>query len=126
MVTELKTIDTNHKITLSNTPVAGTVKINGLKEDTAVAEGKFVVDTAAKTVEFNNDESGDIEVTYETVVSVKELYSDNKSSAVGTLYAMYPVYDDGSDCTSEDGVRGFVVLNNLGTVNRNIYNNQLA
>lgn len=91
MVTELKTIDTTtHKITLDNVPVANTVKINGLEEGTAVAEGKFVVDTASKTVEFSTDESGDIEVTYETVITVKELYSDNKSSAVGTLYAMYP------------------------------------
>lgn len=109
-VTEVKTV-ANNAITLSKTPVANSVSINGLTEASTIASGKFVVDIANKTVTFNTgEESGDIEVSYLTVdTTASEMVVDNKSSAIGTAYARYPVYSSGSDCTAS-GISGYVVV----------------
>lgn len=105
-VTEKLTIVSN-SVTLTQTPITGSVKIAGLTEGQAAAEGVFTV--SGKVVTFSG-ETGDIEVNYMTTSSVEEIVVDNKSSAIGSAYAVYPIYSSGDDCTTS-GILGYVIVN---------------
>ena len=71
------------KITLLETPIAGSVSIRGMEEvDTQPTEtGKFFVN--GKDIQFNSAEAGNIEVIYDYEKVVYEAIIDNQSSAIG-------------------------------------------
>lgn len=97
--------DTAHTITLLQTPVAGSVFINGLTETT-----DYTVDVATKKITFTDTAlTGEIEVAYNYTATVREAQIDNKASAVGEAVLRYPVYSDGTDCT-KSGIIGYVVM----------------
>lgn len=100
----------------------GSVKIRGLTEDTTAAEGKFTVtitpaaaNTAGSTVvTFDEDDAvvGDtVRVSYRrrVVGGTKIIVKTNSTTSKGALYAHWPVYSSGTDCT-ESAVKGWLHL----------------
>lgn len=105
-VTERLTI-ANNKVTLSKTPVEDSIYIRGLEQDTTAGEGKYSVSGAEITF---SDETGEIEVSYETVVeNAHVIQIDNKSAAMGEAIMKWPVYASGEDCT-DSAIKGYVLL----------------
>lgn len=105
---------------------AGSVKIRGLEEETgasaSAASGKFTVkitassEAAAGSTEITLAESdatvGDtIRVSYRRrVIGAQRVAVSTKSTtAKGALYAHWPVYSSGTDCT-ESAVKGWLHL----------------
>ena len=86
--TEHLTVDaTSHSITLANTPVV-----------------------AAKVITLPDDVEGEIEVSYEYVVTdAKVAEIDNQTSAIGEAVFKWPVYNSGEDCT-DAAIKGYVIM----------------
>lgn len=109
-------------VTLPFEVQAGSVKIRGLEEASAVAAGKFKVEITAATenaagsttITFNDGDvtNGDeIRVTYKrrVVNGARMIVKTNATTAKGELYAHYPISSSGDDCT-ETSVKGYVHL----------------
>lgn len=107
------------KITLPYEVQEKSVRINGFEEAETAAAGKFSM--AATTVEtpsteitfFNGDvEVGDtIRVAYRRRVNGASVATvrTNSTTAKGALYAHWPVYSSGTDCT-ESAIKGYLHL----------------
>lgn len=91
-----------NKITLTETPIAGTVAIRGLEADT-----DFTV--ADNVVSFTGTQTGNVEVSYEYTVTGNVVKIDNKKAAVGEAVMKWPIYAAGDDC-SESAIKGYVIL----------------
>lgn len=115
-------VGTGLKITIPYECQAGSVKIRGLEEATTAAAGKFTVAITAATAEtagstevtlYEGDAAvGDtIRVSYRRrVVGASKVTVTTKSTtAKGAMYAHWPVYSSGSDC-SESAVKGWLHL----------------
>lgn len=115
-------VETGLKITIPYECQTGSVKIRGMEEATTAAAGKFSVsitaataDTAGKTeVTFNEGDAtvGDtIRVSYRrrVVGASKMTVTTKATTAKGALYAHWPVYSSGTDCT-ESSVKGWLHL----------------
>lgn len=104
---------TTHKVTLTYKPAAGTVYINGLKEQasgTPVASGYYYVDTEAKTVLFSDDETDEMEIFYETADSTANVVNiNNRDVACGEVILKWPIYNDGKKC-EESGIIKYAVV----------------
>lgn len=100
----------------------GSVKIKGLTEGDAAAAGVFTVEITAATAEaagktvitfFEGDatEGDTIRVSFvRRVVNAARLaVKTNSTSAKGALYAHWPVYSSGTDCT-EANVKAYLHL----------------
>lgn len=119
---EYHTPDNEHKVTLLENPISGTVKIAGLTEtqDTPTT-GQFKVTTTTtgtspntKTVGqitfYASDEfDGQLEVIYDYTMTVQEAIITNKESAIGEATAIWPVYGAGDDC-SESSIVGYYIV----------------
>lgn len=105
-------VATGLKITIPYEVKAGSVYIAGYEEATTAAAGKFAVaitaaaaETAGKTeiTFFEGDQAvGDtIRVSYKRrlVNTEKVDVTTNSTTAKGALYAHYPIYSSGGDCT---------------------------
>lgn len=99
---------------------AGSVKINGFELDTAEtpsAEGKISVKIEASkaTVTFHDGDLADgdtIRIAYRRVIGEKASIvsvTTKSTTAKGALYAHWPVYSSGTDCT-EAAIKGWVHL----------------
>lgn len=120
-ITEHLTPDaTAHTVTLKETPVENSVSIAGMDQGTAAAEpqaasgndpavnAKFAV--SAKVVTFPASITGEVEISYEYVVSgAKVAQIDNQTSAIGEAVFKWPVYNSGEDCT-DAAVKGYVIM----------------
>lgn len=115
--TEHLTVDaTSHSITLTNTPVAHSISIGGMVEGTTAGAGTEDTDNldtfsvAAKVITLPDDVTGEIEVSYEYVVSdAKVAEIDNQTSAIGEAVFKWPVYNSGEDCT-DASIKGYVIM----------------
>lgn len=107
--TETLTIDpTTHKVTLTETPVADSIYIAGLEKATTAAAGKYAV--SGKEITFNEDETGEIEVSYETTLADAQVVQlNNQTSAIGEAVFKWPIYGSGDDCT-ENAIKGYVIM----------------
>jgi len=106
--------DANHKITLVNTPVEGSVYIAGLEEASGsggtITTGHFQVDASTKTITFSADDDIDyVDVVYDYVKEVTEAIVTNRESAIGECVVMWPVYGSGDDCTESDIIGYYIV-----------------
>lgn len=84
---------TTHKVTLLYTPVEGSVYINGLTEATGStpAEGTYVVDAEAKTIQFAEDETGEMEISYKSVAEDAQVINvTNSKVACGETVLKWP------------------------------------
>lgn len=99
---------------------AGSVKINGFELDTAdtpSVEGKISVKIEASkaTVTFHDGDLADgdtIRIAYRRVIGEKASIvsvTTKSTTAKGALYAHWPVYSSGTDCT-EAAIKGWVHL----------------
>ena len=111
----LYTVDSNLKVTLPFEVKSGSVKIlrpAGLAEDTTLAAGKFTVTitaaaaaTAGSTaVAFNTGDvavGDEVRVAYirRVVDASKVSVTTESTTAKGSLYAHWPVYSSGNDCS---------------------------
>lgn len=99
---------------------AKSVKIKGLKEGESAAAGTFTVKITAATEEQDgateitladgDAEMGDtIRVSYKRRVNGASVVTmkTNSTTAKGALYAHYPVYSSGTDCT-ESSIKGWL------------------
>lgn len=115
-------VENGLKITIPYECQANSVKIRGLEEAVAVAAGKFKVTITAATAEadgkteitLNDGDAtvGDtIRVSYRRrVVGAQKMTVTTKATtAKGALYAHWPVYSSGTDCT-ESAVKGWLHL----------------
>lgn len=108
------------KVEIPYNITAGSVKINGFEldsTDTPASEGKFSVKTESSktTVTFHTGDFADgeaVRVAYRrvigntaSVVTVKT----TSTTAKGALYAHWPVYSSGTDCT-EAAIKGWLHL----------------
>lgn len=95
------------------------IRISGLEEADTAAAGKFIVTAAAgetpstEITFFNGDvEIGDtIRVAYRRRVNGASVATvkTNSTTAKGALYAHWPVYSSGTDCT-ESAIKGYLHL----------------
>lgn len=126
MHTETLELDGQNQITLSHTPVAGTISIPyewtpqeeengtvtraGMMEETAqeVTKGHFKV-TGSKVTFYPNDVGSKVEVSYYYQETVREANIDNRSSAMGEAIMQWPVYGNGDDCT-DAAIIGYVTV----------------
>lgn len=97
---------TKKKLVLSQTPIAGTISIGNLTAeggtpDYTVADKTITLATATDAPE--------VEVSYQVEATVREALIDNRASAVGEVVLKYPVYSDGTDCTSS-GIIGYAYV----------------
>ena len=107
------------KITLPFEVQEKSVRINGYTEADEAATGKFAVKIATDTSPsteitfFEGDvEAGDtLRVTYRRRVNGASVATvkTNSTTAKGALYAHWPVYSSGTDCT-ESAVKGYLHL----------------
>ena len=113
-------VGTGLKITIPYECKAGSVKIRGLEEAQTAAAGKFVVaitpagaETAGSTeVTFYE---GDVTVgetiraTYQrrVVAAAKVSVKTNSTTAKGSLFAHWPIYSDGTNCT-DGAIKGIL------------------
>lgn len=115
-------VETGLKLTIPYEVKAGSVKISGLEEASAVAAGKFKVTITAATAEadgkteitFNDGDVtvGDtIRVSYiRRVVNANTVaVKTNSASSKGELWAHWPVYSSGVDC-SESSIKAYLHL----------------
>ena len=115
-------VETGLKITIPYECQANSVKIRGLEEAAAVAAGKFKVTITAATAQADGKteitlNEGDatvgdtIRVSYRRrVVGAQKMTVTTKATtAKGALYAHWPVYSSGTDCT-ESAVKGWLHL----------------
>lgn len=115
--TEHLTVDaTSHSITLTNTPVAHSISIGGMVEGTTAGAGTEDTDNldtfavAEKVITLPDDVTGEIEVSYEYVVTdAKVAEIDNQTSAIGEAVFKWPVYNSGEDCT-DASIKGYVIM----------------
>lgn len=91
--------------TLLHEPVEGSIYINGLELTTDYT-------VAAKVVTFLADPGKTVKIDYEykpeEAQNAMITRIDNKASAMGEATLLFPVYDDGSDC-SDSGITGYVM-----------------
>ena len=104
--TEWPTLDANKQLTLKHTPMAGTISIKGMVQDTTAAEGKYSVEDNKITFAEADITTDLIEVSYDFSEQMEQIIIDNKSAAVGECVLEYPVYNSGDDC-SEAGIKGY-------------------
>lgn len=107
------------KIVIPYETQAGSVKINGFEAAEAAAAGKFSVevvseDTPSTTITFFEGDVavGDtLRVAYRRRVNGASVATvkTNSTTAKGSLYAHWPVYSSGTDCT-ESSVKGWLHL----------------
>ena len=115
-------VEAGQKLTIPYECQTGSVKIRGLEEATAAAAGKFAVSITAATAEaagktevtFNEGDAtvGDtIRVSYRrrVVGASKMTVTTKATTAKGALYAHWPVYSSGTDCT-ESSIKGWLHL----------------
>ena len=105
------------KIVIPYETQAGSVKINGFEAAEAAAAGKFSVevvseDTPSTTITFFEGDVavGDtLRVAYRRRVNGASVATvkTNSTTAKGSLYAHWPVYSSGTDCT-ESSVKGWL------------------
>ena len=118
--TKMYEVETGQKIALPFEVQTGSVKIRGMKAGETLAEGIFTVKVTAATTEaagtteitFNEGDValGDtVRVSYKRRVNGAYVLSmaTNSTTAKGALYAHYPVYSSGTDCT-ESSVKGYL------------------
>lgn len=108
-----------NKITIPYEVQAKSVRINGFEESSDAATGKFSVaittgSTPSTVITFDGDdvESGDtLRVAYRRRVNGASVATvkTNSTTAKGALYAHWPVYSSGTDCT-ESSVKGYLHL----------------
>ena len=118
---KLYEVTTGLKVTLPYEVQTGSVRINGFTEATEAAAGKFSVvitttgDNAPNTVitfAENDVAVGDtLRVAYRRRVNGASVATvkTNSTTAKGALYAHWPVYSSGTDCT-ESSVKGYLHL----------------
>ena len=107
------------KIVIPYETQAGSVKINGFEAAEAAAAGKFSVevvseDAPSTTITFFEGDVavGDtLRVAYRRRVNGASVATvkTNSTTAKGSLYAHWPVYSSGTDCT-ESSVKGWLHL----------------
>lgn len=114
-------VETGLKITLPYEVKAGSVRINGFTETTEADAGKFSVTVTAagegapKTeITFSEGDVniGDtLRVAYRRRVNGASVATvkTNSTTAKGALFAHWPVYSSGTDCT-ESAVKGYLHL----------------
>lgn len=115
-------VTTGLKITIPYECQTGSVKIRGMEEATTAAAGKYVVAiTAAEASTAGSTEitfyEGDatvgdtIRVSYRrrVVGASKVTVKTTATTAKGALYAHWPVYSSGTDCT-ETAIKGWLHL----------------
>lgn len=119
----LYSVDSALKVTLPFEVKAGSVKVlrpAGLAEDTTLAAGKFTVTITAATaqadgsteISFNTGDvaaNDEIRVAYirRVVNASKVSVTTESTTAKGALWAHWPVYSSGSDC-SENAKKGIL------------------
>lgn len=104
-ITETLDVDNTdgYAVACTETPVVGTVYINGLEATTDYT-------LANKKITFTADPGvTKVKVSYEYVATAQEALIDNRSSAVGEAVLKYPVYSSGDDC-SDSGIIGHVLM----------------
>ena len=118
---KLYEVTTGLKVTLPYEVQTGSVRINGFEEAAEAAAGKFSVvitttgDNAPNTVitfAENDVAVGDtLRVAYRRRVNGASVATvkTNSTTAKGALYAHWPVYSSGTDCT-ESSVKGYLHL----------------
>ena len=118
---KLYEVTTGLKITLPYEVQTGSVRINGFEEAAEATAGKFSVvitttgDNAPNTVitfAENDVAVGDtLRVAYRRRVNGASVATvkTNSTTAKGALYAHWPVYSSGTDCT-ESSVKGYLHL----------------
>lgn len=109
----------NYQLTLTRTPVEGTVSIAGLTHydpATKTTTYDYTVNYETKTIEIAaNAREGlvdgqAVEVMYEAVVTgANKIDIQNDTAAVGEAVFKWPIYENGEDCT-ESSIKGFVVV----------------
>lgn len=101
-------VETGNTINIPHVVKGDMTRIKGLEYTAdAVAEGKFKVETAegATTITFAE---GDVAVGDTVLVTFYRVVSDavvvdvktNSTTAKGSVWAHYPIYSDGADCTT--------------------------
>ena len=109
-VGERHDLDANHSITLGETPIEGSVSIEGMEEASSTAAGKFVVDPSTKKVTFYESDNIEwVDVVYDYQTTVQEAIITNKEAAIGECVALWPVYGSGDDC-SESDIIGYWII----------------
>ena len=86
--------DANHKITLLQTPIEGSVYIAGMEPITTqsgtVTAGHYLIN--GKEITFSADDDIDfVDVVYDYTKEVQEAIGTNKESAIGECTALWPV-----------------------------------
>ena len=106
-------VSASHTVVLDETPIAGSVSIEGMTEVDAQATlktGEFKVDTETKTVTFYAEDVIDfVDVVYDYTATVQEAIITNKEAAIGEAVALWPVYGSGDDCTESDIIGYWIV-----------------
>ena len=106
------------KITLPFEVQEKSIRINGFEEAAEAATGKFSVtttkDTPSTVITFFADDvaAGDtLRVAYRRRVNSASVATvkTNSTTAKGALYAHWPVYSSGTDCT-ESAIKGYLHL----------------
>ena len=121
--TETLTPDDNHQVRLMYEAVPGSIYINGLQETAAatpaegtdpadVESGKFTAETdeGVTVITFSaEDIDTTVKISYTYLTDAQEAKIDNHGFAIGEAVAIYPVYNDGTDC-SNSNIIGYVIL----------------
>lgn len=112
-------VATGNTVTIPYEVQAKSVRINGFEEADAAAEGKITVkvttgDTPSTVITFSEGDVavGDtIRIAYRRRVNGASVATvkTNSTTAKGALYAHWPVYSSGTDCT-ESAVKGYLHL----------------
>ena len=106
------------KITIPYEVQTGSVWISGFEEATTTSAGKFSVTTGTETpsteITFHEgdlDVGDTVRVAYRRRVNGASVATvkTNSTTAKGALYAHWPVYSSGTDCT-ESAVKGYLHL----------------
>lgn len=106
------------KITIPYEVQTGSVRISGFEEATTTAAGKFSVTAGTETpsteITFHEgdlDVGDTVRVAYRRRVNGASVATvkTNSTTAKGALYAHWPVYSSGTDCT-ESAVKGYLHL----------------
>lgn len=97
-----------HQIVLPSTPLDGSVFVPNMVAGDAPADGVYTVSEG--TLTFDPSVVDGVRVSYETEVeNVPTVLIDNSASAIGEVYAVFPVYNDGTNCT-DSGITHYLVL----------------
>ena len=114
-ISERVEVSSAHEAVLSNVPIDdGTIYIEGLEEAEAgastVTTGKFKVDAESKKLTFSADDEIDfVEVCYKYKQEAMEALITNKESAIGSCTCIWPVYNNGDDCT-QGAIVGYYII----------------